>query len=44
MKKHRLITGYDADGRQLFTKSKVLDTPLDLEVNHMYNIPSFNIN
>ena len=38
------ITGYDADGRQLFTKSKVLNTPLDLAVNHMYNIPSFNIN
>ena len=38
------ITGYDADGRQLFTKSKVLDTTLNLTVNHMYNIPSFNIN
>lgn len=38
------FTGYDADGRQLFTKSKDLDTPLDLAVNHMYNIPSFNIN
>jgi lactocepin len=38
------ITGYDAAGKQLFTKSKVLDTPLDLEVNRMYNIPSFNIN
>lgn len=38
------ITGYDAAGQQLFTKSKVLDTPLDLTVNHMYNIPSFNIN
>lgn len=38
------ITGYDAAGQQLFAKSKDLDTPLDLEVNHMYNIPSFNIN
>ncbi len=38
------ITGYDAAGQQLFTKSKDLDTPLDLAVNHMYNIPSFNIN
>lgn len=38
------ITGYDADGRQLFTKSKDLNTTLDLTVNHMYNIPSFNIN
>ena len=38
------ITGYDAAGQQLFAKSKDLDTPLDLEVNHMYNIPSFKIN
>lgn len=38
------ITGYDAAGQQLFAKSKDLDTPLDLAVNHMYNIPSFNIN
>ena len=38
------ITGYDAAGQQLFTKSKNLGTPLDLVVNHMYNIPSFNIN
>ena len=38
------ITGYDAAGQQLFAKSKDLGTPLDLEVNHMYNIPSFNIN
>ena len=38
------ITGYDADGRQLFTKSKDLDPSLGLAVNHMYNIPSFNIN
>ena len=37
------ITGYDAAGQQLFTKSKDLDT-LNLAVNHMYNIPSFNIN
>lgn len=38
------ITGYDAAGQQLFTKSKDLNTPLNLAVNHMYNIPSFNIN
>ena len=38
------ITGYDAAGQQLFTKSKDLDPSLDLEVNHMYNIPSFKIN
>ncbi len=38
------ITGYDAAGQQLFTKSKDLGTPLNLEVNHMYNIPSFKIN
>lgn len=38
------ITGYDAAGQQLFAKSKDLDTPLVLAVNHMYKIPSFNIN
>ena len=38
------ITGYDAAGQQLFAKSKDLNPPLDLAVNHMYNIPSFNIN
>lgn len=38
------ITGYDAAGQQLFAKSKDLDTSLDLAVNRMYNIPSFNIN
>ena len=38
------VTGYDADGNQLFAQSKSLDTPQAIAVNNMYNIPSFNIN
>lgn len=39
------ITGYDASGVQLFTQSKSIDSdrPI-LEVNHMYHIPSIEIN
>lgn len=37
------ITGYNASGMQLFTKVKNLDNPLQMSVNYMYNIPSFNI-
>ena len=37
------ITGYDANGVQLFSKVKELNS-FEIEVNYMYNIPSFNIN
>jgi hypothetical protein len=37
------ITGYDASGVQLFSKVKELDS-FEIKVNHMYNIPLFNIN
>ena len=39
------ITGYDASGVQLFTKSKSIDSDRpNLEVNHMYHIQAFTIN
>jgi hypothetical protein len=39
------ITGYDASGVQLFTKSKSIDSDRpNLEVNHMYHIPAIEIN
>ena len=37
------ITGYDANGVQLFSKVKELNS-FEIKVNYMYNIPSFNIN
>ena len=42
--KHLSVTGYDANGNQLFTKNKSLASNATLEVNHIYDIPSFNIN
>ncbi|MBR1549894.1 MAG: hypothetical protein IJ634_04585 [Bacteroidales bacterium] len=41
--KRLTVTGYDASGRQLFTQAKDLESTT-LDVNHMYNIPSININ
>lgn len=39
------VTGYDASGVQLFTKSKSIDSNRPtLDVNHMYHIPAIEIN
>ena len=37
------IPCYNAGGMQLFTKVKNIDNPLQMSVNYMYNIPSFDI-
>lgn len=34
-----VVTGYDTEGRQLFTRSKTLDTELQVQANTMYTIP-----
>lgn len=33
------VTGYDTDGRQLFSRTKTLDNELEVELNTMYTIP-----
>lgn len=38
------VTGYDANGTQLFSKVKKLDPAIALTVNNMYRIPSFVVN
>lgn len=38
------VTGYDTDGKQLFQKTKTLDTAKDIEANKMYNIPVIDVN
>ena len=37
------VTGYDTDGKQLFQKTKTLDTAKNIEANKMYNIPTIEI-
>lgn len=34
-----VVTGYDTDGRQLFSRTKTLGTELNVEANTMYTIP-----
>ena len=34
-----VVTGYDTDGRQLFSRTKTLGTELGVEVNTIYTIP-----
>lgn len=34
-----VVTGYDTDGQQLFSRTKTLDDELEVELNTMYTIP-----
>lgn len=41
---HLTITGYNADGDQVFLKTKDFDSSYDVERNKMYRVPVININ